>query len=94
MDIQIGDVFTWERTFSEKETLAFAELTGDKGRHHMIEYHRPVFTGDTITCEFRITNVIQKEGYKFVEITSVYRNQDGKEVVTGSSSGIINNQVD
>lgn len=128
MDIQIGDVFTWERTFSEKETLAFAELTGDKGRHHMIrdekgrlmvhglltasigtkiggdlnyiarnmtfEYHRPVFTGDTITCELRITNVIQKEGYKFVEITSVYRNQDGKEVVTGSSSGIIKNQVD
>lgn len=35
MDIKTDDVFTWERTFTEEETLQFAHLTGDRGRHHM-----------------------------------------------------------
>jgi acyl dehydratase len=35
MSIQTGDVFTFQRTFTEEEVLQFAHLTGDKGRHHM-----------------------------------------------------------
>lgn len=123
MDIKTGDVFTWERTFTEEETLQFAHLTGDRGRHHMErdekgrlmvhglltaslgtkiggdlhyiaremvnEFVRPVFTGDTITCELILTNVEQREGYKKVGIKCVYRNQDGKEVLIGISHGII-----
>jgi acyl dehydratase len=53
------------------------------------EFIRPVFTGDTITCELTITEVKQMEGYKRVAIKSVYRNQEGKEVLIGTSHGII-----
>jgi len=122
MDIQVGAVFTWLRTFTEEETLQFALLTGDQGRHHMerddqgrlmvhglltasigtkiggdmhyiarelvSEFVRPVFTGDTITCEVTLTEVEQAEGFMKVAIQSVYRNQHGKEVLIGSS-GII-----
>lgn len=123
MDIKTGDVFTFERTFNEEETLQFAHLTGDQGRHHMendekgrlmvhglltasigtkiggdlnyiarkmvLEYVRPVFTGDTITCELTLTSVEQMEGFNKVAIKSVYRNQNGKEVLIGTSHGII-----
>jgi 3-hydroxybutyryl-CoA dehydratase len=123
VDIKAGDVFTWKRTFTEEETLQFAQLSGDRGRHHMerdeqgrlmvhglftasigtkiggdlhyiaremnSEFLRPVFTGDTITCEVTVTEVEQKEGYKKVALASVYRNQHGKEVVVGTSRGII-----
>jgi 3-hydroxybutyryl-CoA dehydratase len=30
-----GDVFTWKRTFTEKDIYEFALVSGDKGRHHM-----------------------------------------------------------
>jgi acyl dehydratase len=123
VNLKAGDVFTWERTFTEEETLLFAQLSGDKGRHHMerdekgrlmvhglltasvgtkiggdlnyiaremvSEFLRPVFTGDTITCELTISEVTQEEGYKKVAMKSVYRNQQGKEVLVGSSHGII-----
>jgi 3-hydroxybutyryl-CoA dehydratase len=91
MTIQVGDVFTWEKTFTEDEILQFAELSGDKGRHHMErdEQGRPVFSGDTITCEVTVTEVEQQEGFKKVALKSVYRNQQGKEVLLGTSHGII-----
>ncbi|MFZ5626801.1 MAG: FAS1-like dehydratase domain-containing protein [Bacillota bacterium] len=123
MEIKVGDVFTWERTFSEPEILDFGRLTGDQGRHHVerdekgrlmvhglftasigtkiggdlnyiaremvIEFLRPVFAGDTITCEVEVTEMIQQEGYKQLTLRSVYRNQAGKEVAAGSSRGII-----
>lgn len=52
-------------------------------------YLRPVFSGDTIECELTLTKVKQKDDYKEVEFESVYRNQSGKEVLKGSSKGII-----
>lgn len=121
--MKTGDVFTWERIFSEEEVLQFAQLSGDQGRHHMerdeqgrlmvhglltasigtkiggdldyiaremvYEFIRPVFSGDSITCELTLTNVEQMEGYKKLEIRAVNRNQHGKEVLIGSSHGII-----
>nr|BBH94539.1 enoyl-CoA hydratase [Thermogemmatispora argillosa] len=33
--LQVGDVLTYERTFQEEDIRLFAELSGDKGRHHM-----------------------------------------------------------
>lgn len=123
MELRAGDVFTWQRTFTEEEVLAFAQLSGDRGRHHVerdeqgrlmvhglltasigtkiggdlnyiaremvSEFLRPVFTGDTITCEITITEVTQMDGYKKVSMKSVYRNQHGKEVLVGHSHGII-----
>ncbi|MGG3836974.1 enoyl-CoA hydratase [Paenibacillus thiaminolyticus] len=58
-------------------------------REMVSEFIRPVFTGDTITCEISLTNLEQLEGFKKVELKSVYRNQQGKEVIRGSSRGII-----
>lgn len=58
-------------------------------REMNMEFLRPVFTGDTITCEATLTNVQQQEGYKQVQVTSIYTNQKGKQVLLGSSKGII-----
>ncbi|MBX5450653.1 MaoC family dehydratase [Thermogemmatispora sp.] len=33
--LQVGDVLTYERTFSEEDIRLFAALSGDKGHHHM-----------------------------------------------------------
>ncbi|MBO1626439.1 MaoC family dehydratase [Bacillus arachidis] len=123
MNIKVGDMFRYERTFTEEEVLEFAHLTGDKGRHHMehdeqgrlmvhglltasigtkiggdvhyiarelvSEFIRPVFTGDTITCDVTLTSVEQMEGYKKVSMELIYRNQKGKDVLVGTSYGII-----
>lgn len=123
MSVKAGDVFKYERRFTEEEVFKFANITGDKGRHHVeydengrlmvhglltasigtkvgeelhyiarelvSEFIRPVFTGDTITCELTLTNVEQMEGYKKVSIESVYRNQHKKTVLVGTSYGII-----
>ncbi|ARI77869.1 hotdog family protein [Halobacillus mangrovi] len=35
MEIKKGEVFVWSRTFNEEDVSQFAELTGDKGLHHM-----------------------------------------------------------
>jgi len=123
MDLHVGDVLSWQRTFTEEEILRFAEITGDRGRHHLdageggrlmvhglltaslatklggdldyiarqmvMEYLRPVFAGDTITCEVTVTHVAQKDGLREIALRSVYRNQHGKEVLVGTSHGII-----
>lgn len=33
--MQVGDVFSWERTFTEEDIRLFGELSGDKGAHHI-----------------------------------------------------------
>ncbi len=123
MILKVGDVFTWSKTFIEEEVAQFAELSGDKGEHHInrddkgrlmvhglftaavgtkiggdlnyiaremvSEFIRPVFTGDTVTCELIVTQAEKQEGFTKISFKSVYRNQHGKEVLTGSSQGII-----
>jgi len=32
--MQIGEVLSWERSFTVEDVRAFAQLTGDHGRHH------------------------------------------------------------
>lgn len=121
--MKLGDTLTWTRTFTEEETLHFAEITGDKGRHHMErdeqgrlmvhglltasigtkiggdlhyiarefnnEFLRPVFTGDTITCEVTINEITPMDGFDKITLSFVYHNQVGKEVIVGTSRGII-----
>ena len=53
------------------------------------QFIRPVFSGDTVTCELTITKAEKKEGFKEIEMKSVYKNQHGKEVLIGTSHGII-----
>ncbi len=33
--MKVGDVISWERTFTEEEVRLFGELSGDRGVHHV-----------------------------------------------------------
>lgn len=54
-------------------------------------FHRPVFAGDTITCEVTLTALEPGEKYCSVSTTWVCRNQNGKDVMTGGGQGVIRN---
>ncbi|HUS10283.1 MAG TPA: MaoC family dehydratase [Pyrinomonadaceae bacterium] len=52
-------------------------------------FHRPVFAGDTITCEVTLTELEPHEKYFKLNSTWVCRNQNEKEVMTGGGRGVI-----
>jgi len=58
-------------------------------RELTFQFHRPVFAGDTITCD--VTLVELEPGEQFTRMTSkwVCRNQHAKEVMTGEARGVI-----
>ena len=121
--LEVGRKSTYIRTFTSEDVAAFAEISGDKGIHHMepdskgrvmvqglltatlptklggdlnyiarvlrFEFVRPVFVGDTITCEGVVRRVERGPGRLDVSLSVVCLNQDGKEVMRGSSEGII-----
>jgi acyl dehydratase len=121
--MQVGDVLSWQRTFTEEDIRQFAGLSGDEGVHHLrpdqngrlmahglltatlptkiggdinliaremtFAFHRPVFAGDTITCEVTLTALEPAEKYFKLRSVWVCRNQDGKEVMTGGGDGIV-----
>ena len=58
-------------------------------REMVFEFVRPVFTGDTIRCEVTITHLEKAEGHTKMAASMVCRNQNGKEVLTGRTYGII-----
>ena len=35
IDLHVGQKFTWQRTFTSRDVELFAELSGDKGAHHV-----------------------------------------------------------
>jgi 3-hydroxybutyryl-CoA dehydratase len=101
----------------------FAEISGDKGAHHMVpdsegrvmiqglltatlptklggdlnyiarkislEFLRPVFVGDTITCEGTVMSVEEADDRFKVSMSIICRNQEGKVVLRGGTEGII-----
>ena len=52
-------------------------------------FHRPVFAGDTITCEVTLTELEPQEKYFKLNSTWVCRNQNHKDVMTGGGRGVI-----
>jgi acyl dehydratase len=54
-----------------------------------LEFVRPVWVGDVIRCEATLTEVVAGETRTELSITTVCRNQLGKEVMKGLSSGVI-----
>lgn len=58
-------------------------------REMKFQFHRPVFTGDTIRCECTIVELEPAEQYTNVRTEFVCRNQHGKEVMTGWALGVI-----
>jgi acyl dehydratase len=68
------------------------KLGGDMNfieRQLTFEFIRPVFPGDTIDCEVTLVGLEPGEPYTKVESTWIYRNQHGKEVMTGRARGVI-----
>ena len=68
------------------------KLGGDMNyiaRQMVFDFMRPVFTGDTIRCEVTITHLEKVEGHTKMTANWVCYNQNGKEVLTGNTHGII-----
>ncbi|WP_025785362.1 MaoC family dehydratase N-terminal domain-containing protein [Sporosarcina sp. D27] len=54
------------------------------------EFFRPVFTGDTISCEVKIEKFERQENDRTaITATFTCENQNGKEVLQGLFSGVI-----
>jgi len=121
--MQVGDIIRWQRTFSEEDIRAFAELSGDEGEHHLVRdeqgrlmahglltatlptkiggdlnfiaremvfhFQRPVFAGDTISCEVILVEMEPADQYIKVVSSWSCLNQHGKEVMTGDARGVI-----
>lgn len=51
------------------------------------EFHRPVYTGETITCEMEVDDVAEREGRYDFAATITCANEDGAVVLTGSVEG-------
>lgn len=59
-------------------------------RHMNFEFLRPVFTGDTIVCEVTIEKYeMQEKNRTAISTTFLCTNQNDKEVLKGSFSGVI-----
>ena len=58
-------------------------------RHIVFDFVRPVFAGDTITCESTVERVETVQGRLNVSLSFVCRNQHGKDVLQGTTEGII-----
>jgi len=71
------------------------KLGGDMNyiaKHIVFDFVRPVFVGDTITCEGTVQKVEPAEGRLNVSLSFVCHNQDGKEVLRGTTEGIVRTQ--
>jgi len=122
-DIEAGTVVTYERTFTREDVAAFADLSGDRSYHHLVdeqsgpvmvhglltatmptkvggdidyvartmdfEFPRPVYTGETVTCEVTIESVTEGEGRRELDVAWDCTNEDDQRVLTGTSSGVI-----
>ena len=62
-------------------------------REMLFEFVRTVFTGDTIQCETKITRFEHENGVINMSASWICRNQSGKTVLTGHTSGIIRELV-
>ena len=125
--MQVGDVISWQRTFTDEDIRLFARLSGDEGEHHLVpdeqgrlmahglltatlptkvggdlnfiareltfHFHRPVFAGDTISCEVVLVELEPEEQFTRVRSKWLCRNQHGKEVMTGEARGVIRMKV-
>ena len=58
-------------------------------REMTFRFHRPVFAGDTIECVVTLTATEPGDGFLSIETDWSCTNQNGKEVMTGSGSGVI-----
>jgi acyl dehydratase len=53
------------------------------------EFHRPVYAGDTVTCETEMTEVVEGDGRTRLTAEFVCHDGDGERVLSGRSEGVI-----
>jgi 3-hydroxybutyryl-CoA dehydratase len=58
-------------------------------REMTFQFHRPVFAGDTISCEVVLVELEPEEQFTRVVSKWICRNQHAKEVMTGEARGVI-----
>lgn len=58
-------------------------------REMTFQFHRPVFSGDTVLCEVTLEELEPGEQSMGIATTFICRNQHGKEVMTGVARGVI-----
>jgi 3-hydroxybutyryl-CoA dehydratase len=58
-------------------------------REMKFQFHRPVFSGDTVTCAVTVAAIEIADRYTNVRTDFVCTNQHGKEVMSGYAHGII-----
>lgn len=63
-------------------------------RQMIFEFHRPVYTGDTIRCEVTIVELTPGQRSQHLSCTWTCTNQTGEVVMTGSSQGIVRNPAE
>src|SRR5438067_2923950 len=118
-----GEAVSYKRTFTLEDVNAFADVSHDRGRHHVqpdadgrllvhglltatiptklggdlnylaqemrFRFHRPVFTGDRITCDCTAAVVEDRGDRTYIEFEIMCTNQHGRDVLTGSTTGVI-----
>ncbi|MEH7452646.1 hotdog domain-containing protein [Gottfriedia acidiceleris] len=123
MSLQVGDIITFERTFTVEDVELFTKVSGDEGAHHItpdehgrlviqglltatlptkiggdhnvlartvnFEFLRPVYSGDTIICEVTIEKFEKKENRISIMSSFLCTNQNKKQVLSGSFTGVI-----
>lgn len=58
-------------------------------QHLEVEFLRPVYTGERVSCEVLIGDVVQEEGRRSVASTVVCKNSRGKEVLRATTKGFV-----
>jgi 3-hydroxybutyryl-CoA dehydratase len=61
-------------------------------REMTFQFYRPVFSGDTISCDVTVAELERAEELTKILTTFICRNQHGKEVMTGTARGVIRSQ--
>lgn len=68
------------------------KLGGDMNyiaRRLAFDFPRPVFVGDTVSCEGTVSKVTEEKGRLRVWMSIVCTNQHGEEVLLGTTEGVI-----
>lgn len=123
LHLRRGAKRAWTREITEEDVARFADLSGDRGRHHRerdargrlmahglltatlptkiggdldymartmeFEFLRPVFAGDTLTCEGVVESSAAQSTRFRVRFSFTVLNQDGHVVLRGTTSGQI-----
>lgn len=119
---EVGDIYTYERTFTKEDVSQFGEISGDQQAIHTdpdeddrlvvqglltatlptkiggdlgyiasemkYEFLKPVYTGNTITCDVTTESVEERDDRYDVAFSVICYNEDGDDVLRGDINGL------